>query len=295
MSTLVDTPTRTFIAAAAIARWLRVKDNGSGKLEVTGATDEFALGHIINAALAADEPIAVRLPTATGTTKMVAHAAISAFDLVYAAAAGRVDASGSVLLGRAMNAATAQDDVIEVLPGTGIGNITAVNDYPIPLETLKTWDAREKPLPVTAANDDFGITTGTAGTNAPTIVGRDSQSASLTAIAGISIPVPADYIDGEAIMVRVNAQMVTTISDDTALLDLNAYRQAAPTVDINSIAATSMNSLTAADIDFVLTPTNVVAGDLIDLILTAAVVDGSGSAAVIAKVNTITLRATTRA
>jgi hypothetical protein len=46
---------------------------------------------------------------------MVAAGAISDNATVYAAAGGKVDASGSVVVGQAMEAATANNDVIEVL------------------------------------------------------------------------------------------------------------------------------------------------------------------------------------
>lgn len=60
----------------------------------------------------------VRLRTAQGTAKMVASEAISQFAPVYAAANGKVAASGTILLGYALEAASADLDVVEVLRGT---------------------------------------------------------------------------------------------------------------------------------------------------------------------------------
>jgi hypothetical protein len=67
-----------------------------------------------NAALAADELVAVRLNTAQGTRRMIAAGAISADAAVYAAASGRVASSGTIFVGEAITAATAAGDVIEV-------------------------------------------------------------------------------------------------------------------------------------------------------------------------------------
>jgi len=111
MSQYFETPTRPDTAAGAIAQHLRVKTTGA--LVVAGATD-VELGTMELPCTAAG-PCTVRLRSATGTAKMVAAGAISDNATVYAAAGGKVDASGSVVVGQAMEAATANNDVIEVL------------------------------------------------------------------------------------------------------------------------------------------------------------------------------------
>src|SRR3990167_2976318 len=116
MSQFVETPTRTFTAAAAIGQYLRVKDNGSAKLAVAGASD-LALGQMEVPATAADQKVAVRLRTAQGSCKMVANGAISAYATCYAAASGKIAATGTVIVGTLLaDAATADGDVVEGLP-----------------------------------------------------------------------------------------------------------------------------------------------------------------------------------
>jgi hypothetical protein len=63
----------------------------------------------------------VRLKTATGTKKMIAAAAVTAGAYVYGAASGKVSsvANGNIA-GIARDAATADGDVIEVMPINGI-------------------------------------------------------------------------------------------------------------------------------------------------------------------------------
>jgi hypothetical protein len=113
MSQFFESPTRPDTAAGAIAQHLRVKTTGA--LVVATATD-VELGTMDTPATAAG-PATVRLRTAEGTRKMVANGAITKNDPVYAAAGGKVAATGSVFVGTAMEAAAADNDVIEVLPG----------------------------------------------------------------------------------------------------------------------------------------------------------------------------------
>jgi hypothetical protein len=116
MAQYVETACRTFQASAAISQFLRVKLNGSNKLEAAGVGD-VGLGTIERAALAANEYHPVRLWTAQGTRKMVAAGAISREAVVYAAASGKIDDTVTgVPIGIALEAATAADDVIEILP-----------------------------------------------------------------------------------------------------------------------------------------------------------------------------------
>ncbi|MGB0714263.1 MAG: capsid cement protein [Phycisphaerae bacterium] len=118
MSQFVEGPTRTFRASAAIGRYLRVKMTaGKVALAGVGATDEPAeLGTMEMAAFAADELVSVRLRNAPGTVKMVASGAITQGAAVFGAAAGKISASTSgAAIGRALEAASADGDVIEVL------------------------------------------------------------------------------------------------------------------------------------------------------------------------------------
>jgi hypothetical protein len=89
----------------------------AGVLAYAGASD-VELGTIQEKTLATTESVnvAVVLRNAQGTTPMVAAGAISQFGDVYAAANGKVAATGTILVGKAMEAATADGDTIEVMP-----------------------------------------------------------------------------------------------------------------------------------------------------------------------------------
>lgn len=109
----VEADVRQFTAGAAIAQYLRVKLS-AGKLAKAGSTD-VELGTMTVASFADGDVVGVRLRTAEGTSLMVAAAAITAGNPCYAGANGKVDASGTILMGIALSAASADGDVLEVL------------------------------------------------------------------------------------------------------------------------------------------------------------------------------------
>lgn len=111
----VETGRKGFVnGGTALNRYLRVKLS-SGVLALAGITDREigVLGERVEASKHGD----VILSSASGTTPMVASAAISAGALVYTAASGKIGASASTayIVGTALEAATADGDVIEVL------------------------------------------------------------------------------------------------------------------------------------------------------------------------------------
>lgn len=163
--------------------------------------------------------------------------------------------------------------------------------YVLDLSAAKTWDALATNIPATAGNDDLGLVTGTFLTDAPTLQTADAKTTTKTQKAGILFRVPPEYVAGGALTLRLNAGMKTTVSDGTATIDAEVVRVAAQTVDICATAAQTINSLTAANKDFTLTPTNVVPGDLLLIVITIAVTDSATGTAVIGKLNTITVLA----
>ena len=79
------------------------------------ADDEIDHGTVIQPANTSGDYFTVKTPNAEGTDVMVAAGAISAGADVYAAADGKVAATGNHLIGKALEAATANNDWIEVL------------------------------------------------------------------------------------------------------------------------------------------------------------------------------------
>lgn len=117
MSQMFETACRPFEAGAALSQHRRVKLS-AGKLAYAGAGD-VSIGTLEKPSFADGDIVAVRMRHAQGTQKMVASEAISLGAYVYGAADGKVAASGGAIEGIALEAAGANNDVIEVLPLRG--------------------------------------------------------------------------------------------------------------------------------------------------------------------------------
>jgi hypothetical protein len=147
-------------------------------------------------------------------------------------------------------------------------------------------------LPAAAAGDDLGVYDNTFLTAAPTVETGDLKAAGAKTLkARFQWAVPPEYVSGQTLTLRVNAGMKTTVADTTATLDAEVARQAAPAVDLCATNAQSINDLVAANKDFVITPNNVVPGDVLDVVLTVAVNDAAGATAVIGRINNIAILA----
>jgi hypothetical protein len=117
MSGYVETPTRTFVNSAALAADRRVKRSSSTALAYAGQMDR-GLGTLESDAFAVTGgvPVAVRLRNAEGTRRGIAAGALSAGDVIYAAANGKLDDVGFIKEGIALSDASADGDVIEYMP-----------------------------------------------------------------------------------------------------------------------------------------------------------------------------------
>lgn len=117
----------TFAKDAAFGPYLRVVMS-AGVLALAGAAD-VEIGttkqRILASGLGAGTVGDVVLPTAQGTVKMIAAAAITQYARVYGAASGKVSATiNGNLIGIALTAAGADGDEVEVLRLSGAGTST---------------------------------------------------------------------------------------------------------------------------------------------------------------------------
>lgn len=111
-----ETRVKTFTGGAVMGNYLRVKAAaGVVTLAGVGATD-IDIGVLNRPALAIGDQVPVTLRNAQGTTLMVAAAAIAADVEFYGAAGGKISTTVSgPPLGKTLEAATADNDVIEVI------------------------------------------------------------------------------------------------------------------------------------------------------------------------------------
>lgn len=156
--------------------------------------------------------------------------------------------------------------------------------YPVPFENLRVWDAYQTTLPGTAATDDLGLVGGTFGTASQTVRSRDLKATTGSAYARVRIPLPVEYVAAQTVRIRLSAGMITTVSDTSAVLDIEAYkvdRDGGISADLCATVAQSINSLTFAEKDFDITATTLTPGDVLDVRVTITVVDGATATAVI--------------
>jgi len=114
MASQNDTGFLTITAGAARAAFLRVY-NSSGTWTTADATHG-AIGVQQVPSLATTDKVAIKCCNAPGTVKMTANEAITAGANVYAAAAGKVASTGTIIEGQTLEAAGADGDIIEVVP-----------------------------------------------------------------------------------------------------------------------------------------------------------------------------------
>ena len=164
----------------------------------------------------------------------------------------------------------------------------ALKPYMVPWTHWRVWDALQTNLPGTSASDDLGLYGGTWASASPVIRTYDVKAAGALALyARAQFCLPAEYDGGETITFRMKSQMVTTVADVSCTLDLVLYKadnEAGIGSDLCATAAQSINSLTAANKDFTITPTGLAAGDILDFRIHVAVNDAATATAVIAEI-----------
>lgn len=286
--------TITVAAASALAANRRVRLGSSGTLEYCSDSSTDCIGETVAPVLAAGDLAAVRVAHGDGMHLFSAADAISKGAACYAAANGQVQASGTVLVGEAMEASENANDVIGVLPSPAaiLGAIARtgltqqdLQPYTIPITAWKVWDAMTTQADA-GANDDLGVITGTLGAALPVLQTGDVKAGNtVTRYAAVEFPLPVEYVAGQTVTFRALAGMVTTVAGTSAVVDLNAYCSDDATADICTTAAQSINNLTAANKDFTITPTNLAAGDNILLRVGITTVDAATGTAVIGEIS----------
>lgn len=176
--------------------------------------------------------------------------------------------------------------------------LAELQSFPIPLTNFRVWDAMATALPSAGANDDLGLVGGTFGTATPSLRTQDCKTLTNSNRARVLVQLPWDYVAGESVTIRFKAGMITTVSGTTATLDCEAYKLVDPAdaigSDLVSTAAQTINSLVFANVDFVVTPTSLSPGDILDVRVTTAIVDGATATAVIAGITSAKLLADVR-
>lgn len=168
-------------------------------------------------------------------------------------------------------------------PGTGLARTYNVQEtvqpFRVPLEWLRVWNDPAALLPNAAVGDDLGLVPGTLGTDPWQVHAGDVKNTTSTRYAAFHFPLPVEYDNGETITLRVLGACEDTVCDTRCDVDVECYpvrplwHELSPTPtgsgsvqsDACATAAQSINSLTPANKDFVITPTNLQSGDLLHI------------------------------
>lgn len=167
-----------------------------------------------------------------------------------------------------------------------------------PLTSAVVWDSGQ-PLPSTAANDDLGFNfgSGISATETPVIETGDIKTLSSTRKCAFPIVLPDNYATGKSIAVSFYAGAKTTVADTSMTIDAEVFlsdKDGTSNTDICATNAQSINSLTAADYSFTITPTGRVAGEQLWVLVSIAYVDGASGTAVIGQFGEFKLTCTCR-
>lgn len=281
-------PTKTFTAGAALAKYRRVRLS-SGVLAYCGTGDTDCLGTLYAATFASGDLATVTLTNAEGTHLVVASEAISAGAACYAAADGKVASTGTVLVGEVLTAATTNGDVIEILPSTA-AIIGEVDRSSITQDALAIYTVPLNRMGVTATLALLGasagtptgapaLTPGTHGSASPILTSEAANNNSKTNVCRFLFALPAEYDAGETITCRVRAKVGGALAV-AQTVDIEAYKSDLGAGVGSDLCATAAQAVTTsyANYDFTITPTGLVAGDLLDIELTMVANDTGGSA-----------------
>ena len=202
---------------------------------------------------------------------------------------GVMDASGAVSV--AFKTSSISADAIASGSGFTRSQLAqeAASVYPVAWSDLRVWDNLTAALPQSAGTDDLAIIEGTFGTDAPTVQTSNAGTGTVTQYARFTFTLPPEYDNQETVALRLRAGMITAISDDTATVDVQCYKEdgdGGVGSDLCATAAQTINSLTKADKDFTITSSGLASGDTLDVRIAVAITD-SGTATVIGEISQV--------
>ena len=128
----------------------------------------------------------------------------------------------------------------------------------IPLTSGRVFDALATNLPASGTVDDFGLITGTPGTNAPSLQTEDVSISDAISYATFLVKIPHWYKAGSTVTLRLSCGMVTNVADQSCEVDVSAWvtdyanNDLSVSGDLCETGIQSMNSTTFANKDFVI-------------------------------------------
>ncbi len=198
---------------------------------------------------------------------------------------GDLSVNGDLRVGGSITPAKARDEVLAV---------AELQSFPVPLTSFRVWDNMAALLPTAGLTDDLGIIEGIFGTATPSLQTEDLLGLGATNnYARALVQLPWEYVNGSTINIRIVCGMISNVASVSATIDCEAYKlQVDPDdaigADLVTPAAQDMNSKTFAAVDFVVSPSLMVGGDILDVRIVTAANDG-GAVEVIAGITSVKL------
>lgn len=171
-------------------------------------------------------------------------------------------------------------------------------EFVVPWHAFRVWDAVATNLPAAAANDDLGLVGGTWATDSVVIEAGDLKAAGATTrYAWFSWAIDEKYDSGQALTLRIRCKVETTVADTSCTVDVECYKadhEGGIGSDLVSTSATSFNSTTVSNKDFVISPTGLEAGDILNVRLAVACNDAATGTAVTPQIGKVSWIATVK-
>lgn len=132
----------------------------------------------------------------------------------------------------------------------------------------------------------FGLTYGTFGTNSPKIVGEAASGNSKTNRMRRQFALPVEYVAGGNITLRLRGKETVNAATVSTTIDAVVYKSDKAAGIGSDICATNAQDVTTstANFDFSITPTGLVAGDILDIEVNIVTNDTGGSVGTIANI-----------
>jgi len=168
----------------------------------------------------------------------------------------------------------------------------ALKTCTINLADIRVHDAVHTVLPGTPATDDFGLV-GTDYTSTPILrtIDEDNNGAPHAVYGRFFFPLPVEYVSGGDIRIQIYAGYNTAAPDGSGDLDVECkvwdVASGALGSDICTTSAQDISSTTISAKTFVVTGTNRVAGDTLDIRFSITTEDNTGATVNIGEITKI--------
>lgn len=169
----------------------------------------------------------------------------------------------------AVNSATSID--VWMHPFFYYMNDIGVSEFPI---NITNWFSHlGAPLGVVEATGTFNYR---VGTDVMTIESRIANNETDVSEMKAQVSLPANYIPGTSITVRIPVKLFGAGTDNGSTIDLEAFKITAGAIG-SDICATAAQTLTTAwvNYDFTITPTGLTGGDELSLVLTGSIIESA--------------------